>query len=458
VRRAALIALGCAVVALALPGPASADSLVFIRDHNVWLANADGSGQYQVTLDGTASSGYDSPSQADDGTIVAIRTPPGGRPQLWRMRQNGQLLNAPINTPAPGTGAIDARVSPNGQLVAYWFVTTVNDPSCLFCVNLASQALISRSDSFTPPDAVGNPNTGSLPSWISNTRILLSNGNATQWYYDIGAPEGVHWWDDTDACNSCPLPIGLTDGEVSRNGSRIAVVRGDNQETIWLYSTTGPPTPPTPRCEFSGPTGKFVGPTWSQDGLTLAWQEGDGIWSAQIPDLSTCASSPTLRIPGGAEPDFGPAAVNPGPRPGCGNPGNPAACPTPTCTTCVPPPCTTCVSTTALQARLRNLLASEARALGKLKIRGLLKRRQIKVSFEAPSAGKLTLGITGSGRLAAGRLTFTAAGKRAVVIKLSRKGASKLRRARKVRLTLTARFAPTGGSAAAATRRLTLKR
>ena len=119
----AIATIGCLVLAMAVAGPAAADSLVFIRANNVWLANADGTGQYQVTLDGTASSPYSSPSQADDGTIVALRTPAGGRPQIWRMHQNGGLLNPPINTPAPGTGAIDARVSPDGQLVAYWFVT-----------------------------------------------------------------------------------------------------------------------------------------------------------------------------------------------------------------------------------------------------------------------------------------------------------------------------------------------
>ena len=60
--------LGCVLVALLSAGPAIADSMVFIRDGNVWLANPDGSGQYQVTLDGTPDSPYSSPSQADDGT------------------------------------------------------------------------------------------------------------------------------------------------------------------------------------------------------------------------------------------------------------------------------------------------------------------------------------------------------------------------------------------------------
>src|ERR671937_497835 len=97
-RLASVIAACCATLLLVTAGPAAADSLVFVRDNNIWLANADGSGQFQVTLDGTPSNPYSSPSQADDGTIVALRTPPGGRPQIWRMTQSGGLINPPVNT------------------------------------------------------------------------------------------------------------------------------------------------------------------------------------------------------------------------------------------------------------------------------------------------------------------------------------------------------------------------
>lgn len=86
--RSVVLALTALVAAVAAP-PAAADSLVFIRDHNVWLANADASGQYQVTRDGTSGAPYESPSQADDGTIVAIRETPGARRQIYRMTQSG---------------------------------------------------------------------------------------------------------------------------------------------------------------------------------------------------------------------------------------------------------------------------------------------------------------------------------------------------------------------------------
>ena len=84
VQRFGWVGLAALVVALALPGVAAADSLVFVKAGNVWLANADGSNAYQVTLDGTAAHPYASPSQADDGTIVAVRATATTRPQLYR--------------------------------------------------------------------------------------------------------------------------------------------------------------------------------------------------------------------------------------------------------------------------------------------------------------------------------------------------------------------------------------
>src|SRR6476619_6686851 len=175
VQRRGWVGLAVLVAALALPGAAAADSLVYVLAGNVWIANADGSNAYQVTLDGTAAYPYASPSQADDGTIVAVRATATTRRQLYRMRQNGELLNPPINTPAPGTGALDARVSPDGRLVAYWFARTVFDPTCLYCVDVASRALLSYSDRFTAHDAIGTPNTGGWPSWLGNDTIAITS-------------------------------------------------------------------------------------------------------------------------------------------------------------------------------------------------------------------------------------------------------------------------------------------
>ena len=69
--RKARVVAAAAALCLAAPAAAQADSIAYIKDHNVWIAQPDGSGQHQVTSDGQAGWAYGSPSQADDGTIVA---------------------------------------------------------------------------------------------------------------------------------------------------------------------------------------------------------------------------------------------------------------------------------------------------------------------------------------------------------------------------------------------------
>jgi hypothetical protein len=469
-RTGALAALGIGAT-LALAPPAMADSLVFIRDNNVWLSNPDGSGQYQVTLDGTAGSPYMSPSQSDGGTIMAIRRPPGGRNQLWRMTQSGGLLNAPMNTPAPGpTGALDARLSPNGSLVAYWFVTTVSDPYCPYCVNVSNRALFSHPDRFTNYDEIGTPNTGGWPSWVTNDTITIGNGSATQWYYKLGMSEADDWFTSSDLGGDIRT---LLDAEVAPTGDRLAVVYGDNQESILFGKMNGPPPalPSQPDADclgYQGPSGKFVNPTWSSNGQMLAWQEDDGIWAGQVPgDLTNCTGlqTPVLRIAGGREPDLSPAAIAPGTRPGCGNPGNPAAC-NPDCPTCGG--CATCGTTPGaqLKEKLTAFLAAEAKKLRGLGVHGLRRKKRTTLTYVADQAGVFSVRFTGTpvvaasraSLLARGKHTYAAAGSARVAMKLTRKGARALRRAQGVRGSLKATFTPAGGKATTATKRVRLRR
>lgn len=74
-------------------------------------------------------------------------------------------------------------------------------------------------------------------------------------------------------------------------------------------------------------TSDIAGPTWAPRGTALAWYEQGAIhvWD----DVSRCAGASSKPvIPGGSEPDWGPADVNPGPREGeVPPPGPPAPAP-----------------------------------------------------------------------------------------------------------------------------------
>src|SRR5215213_11885622 len=103
-----------ALLALALAPAASADSIVFTKDSNVWVAAPDGSGQRAVTTDGSATAPYSDASQADDGTILALR---GTR--LVRLDGQGNALAPAMNTvmtdkplSISAVGPFDPQISP----------------------------------------------------------------------------------------------------------------------------------------------------------------------------------------------------------------------------------------------------------------------------------------------------------------------------------------------------------
>jgi hypothetical protein len=309
---AALLA-GCAIFLLGATGTATADSLVFIKENNVWLSHPDGTGQYQVTLDGTADNPYTSPSQADDGTIVAGRKSPNGGP-LYRMKQNGELVNQ-VPVGALIAGPFAPQVSPDGATVAFEQVFSRNVNGYY---ETSSDVRFTRTDGSTP-QGFGEVGRGAgAPSWIDSGRAFVGMNQVATTVVPGQAP--VEWWNDYQ---HQPQWFGngetVEDGEVAPNGN-VAVVRGEGEDnTIQLYRSAGGFTGlPTPTCTLMepspGPAGKvFVDPTFSPSGDAIAWQEGNGVWTEGLP--ANCADGePHLLIPGASEPDWGPADVNPGPR------------------------------------------------------------------------------------------------------------------------------------------------
>ena len=329
-RRTLLVSLTAAVCALAFaPALASASSIVFIKDHNVWLANADGSGQYQVTLDGTAGEPYRSPSQADDGTIFAIKGS-GTDATFHKMKQNGQLLAPPFESSAPGTGPLEATISPNGLVAAYSFLT-ITDYSCYpyRCGAIDGRVFYTYSHRFTPSDELYGPQTyGDDPSWINNGRIVFANGSSTLWTDGWGAEEARGWFGDYGMTGNDYGAEGQSFRDAEVVGNTIGLIRvneghiddppADGTTSIQLYSFSGgtfsESDTVTATCFIRkvGTPPAMEDPTFSPDGSMIAWQEPDGIWSA----TTVCEDGKILRriITGGSEPDWGPANVNPGPR------------------------------------------------------------------------------------------------------------------------------------------------
>ncbi len=299
-----------APAALASAAPALADSIVFVRDANIWLANPDGSGQYQVTTDGTAANPWQSPSQADDGTIVAVRARPNLGP-IVRMKQNGEVIGE-IPVAPMQYGPYEPAISPDGTKVAYENVFRNS-------FETSNDVRITDVSGLTSPNVYGHPGSGNgSPSWIGSERIFV--GDYTIAGTMVPGQALVEWWNDGDHADRFGQSEDLDDGEVAADGT-IAFVRGDRDDnTIQLYRSTGLGAKPEPTCTLSNPThgplgARFSDPTFAPGGRAMAWQEGDGIWTITLPPGDCGAGVPRLTFPGASEPDWGPAAVNPGPRP-----------------------------------------------------------------------------------------------------------------------------------------------
>ena len=305
-RGAHAVALAVLIV-VAVAVPAHADSIAFIRDYNVWLANPDGTNQYQVTLDGNSALSYTSPSQANDGTLLAIKGS-GTTAQFHHLRQNGDLIDPPFDHSAPAHPR-DAQLSPDGRLIAYYWVGFTN--ACGYpytCIQGNPKTFFSYSNRFTPGEEITADVNFQNPTWMSNSMVYLSYGASNTYTYSIGDADATPWFGDNEYT--------VYDPDLDASNSRIVVIAdrdSGNPEKLGFFVTNGPPPaePTRAPCFITNPVGgAFNDPTFAPDGGALAWEEGDGIWRATIGTLSSadCAEAFTLGgllIPGGSEPDWG---------------------------------------------------------------------------------------------------------------------------------------------------------
>jgi hypothetical protein len=135
------VAVALGVAALTAPSPL-ADSIVYEKGGNVWLASPDGSGQRQLTTAG----GYGRPSQADDGTIVATKDA-----VLHRLSRSGRLLNQAGDDDYGGK--IFTDFSADGALVSYGFFA--NGP-----ILTGPYAAVSHSNRRTEKEEIDGPLNG----------------------------------------------------------------------------------------------------------------------------------------------------------------------------------------------------------------------------------------------------------------------------------------------------------
>lgn len=362
---ATLLAVAAVVVAVSEASPARAavtGSIVYILDHDVWIADAaDASTARAVTTDGTVASPYLAPTQDDHGRILAVRGGEGGD-FVW-MDQSGALLAAPFRPPG-SRNLIDADLRGDGDVFTYTHYGSFNsgpgsDGQPTFVV--APSVDFAHPDGRDPSD-VANSSFDSAYATYSSQQVFLTtyedDSTPVVATYGPGSATVQTWFrpcelDRTsiDDFNFC-FPV-FADVTTAQDRVVVGVPGNDGVPTparLFVFAMTGPPpAAPTWDCELVGPTpegsydAEFQNPEWSPDGTALVYEYfadpptpglANGIYLATGFDQGCAAAfaSARLIVPGGDAPDWSPAPLGaPGVRPSASpTPGTtPTAGPTP---------------------------------------------------------------------------------------------------------------------------------
>jgi hypothetical protein len=315
------------LVGVLLPAYARADSIVYLKNGQVWIANADGSGARAFTQH---AYGWASPSEADNGTVVAAGglarvnadgTDSDGSSELYRFAPDGNQIGNPIPTygsysspSCPYYPPSSVRVSPDGARIAY---------GILDCGAGGENVTL-----WTPVTATGlsfpNQTRGQVdftePIWIDNSRFAISHAGPPV----FGAHWGEHAIGDGDNVGEGWAEPAMDDDTahavISRSGKQAAVFFEDGASwtdgkphnvALWLYSNPAMPAAfnagyGNPVCKVTLDASKWVddvSPTLSPDGTKLLWGDRSGVEIAPI--TSGCAAVvPHLLVAGGSEPFY----------------------------------------------------------------------------------------------------------------------------------------------------------
>src|SRR3954454_2121325 len=226
------LAVGLAL--LVAPAVANADSIVYIDQGNVWSASPDGAHKVQLTTGGQ----WHSPTQADTGTIAAVV----GTGPITVMAPDGRPLHT-ITTPQAKSGdggtfaprPVQLSFSPDGSKIAYAYLA-YSCPVASTCGSIQRSTYYTDANVTvaTPVSVYGNQFSVSAPEWVTNNRTLVFGGYGRQVAIDDLGPgeyDSQPWM----------VPNGdMGDGELSRDGKRLAVVSdyGANT-TIAFFAVKG---------------------------------------------------------------------------------------------------------------------------------------------------------------------------------------------------------------------------
>jgi hypothetical protein len=259
----ALAALCLALAAMVVPAAASADSILFTRGGDIWLASPDGANQFQVTSGG----GYNYASQSESGAVIVASREFSNR--LYVLDRAGNLVRELPTVIGSNLwqGPFEPQVSPDGTHVAYQYFYLGGGET------RTGVAYANTDGTYGDYDL----HTGwGYPAWYDD-RLLMHSDPPNGLSQDVilrpfGSLNntGDPWFSHDE------FPI-LHDGDIRLNA--MAFVSGENGENLPVYRYDGAPGGDEIEIcyAYKGPNGKFESPSFSPDRAQLSCDEADGI-------------------------------------------------------------------------------------------------------------------------------------------------------------------------------------
>jgi hypothetical protein len=302
------------LLALAVAAPASAASVAYIDDHNVWLSSPDGARKVQLTTGGNADASWMFPSQGRDGKTVAVHrdTFEGGskRPVLYLYGPDGRLVTANVMPVYAGTASavypLGLDMDWNSNAVAYGY------QYCGFaCNSLYKGYWLTFSDNqgAYPSDPQGQ--SDAFNPTFYKTRVVSSDSGGNI-FVQPDVPEAPFtnsyegWVTHGDGYY-------LTRAEVSPANDQLAIdwVKDGGASGITVAQHSGTvPSAIVAACDIPA-AGKATYATFSPDGSQMAWTDDEGLKVAGVPNLAAGTGTCTLTAPAhvisatGRMPSFG---------------------------------------------------------------------------------------------------------------------------------------------------------
>jgi hypothetical protein len=433
--RRSLIVAPLAVSAVCAISPARASEIVYNCARNLCAINSDGTGQTQLTSDGS----YSSPSLSRDGSQLAF---------VYRESAYVGAPSAPAHTTAVVTSAQASWLSPSGT-------NLLVIEGSLFFGQISLCAL---------PAAGGTRSCAGAPevisaAWEADEAHVLTPRRLPAPPYNMGLCERP-----LGGSTECTWRVNdpshdLSDPAVSPDGTEIAVVSYPVEPDVLshkgghiaIYSfATGALIK-----ELTAPPAGMedASPVWSPDGTQIAFvRTGPSIFITQ----STAAPGSEHMLTAGTEPTWGGAACDtlPGGTP----------CPSQQPSQNVSPGSQPPTQSASLETLLARQLSPRGRAA---KISEILRHRGYALNLKAPEAGSAVVSWYqtphGGGKhkrrsliVASGKRAYKGAEERRIKLTLSRTGRTLLRHSKQVKLTAKIVFTPTHGATITATTTFTL--